>query len=551
MSNSALVQYTKLSPNKNSPRNTAIQKITVHHMAGNLSVETCGTLFAKASYQASANYGIGTDGRVGLYVEEKDRAWTSSSRENDHQAVTVEVANDKVGGDWHVSDKALAKLVDLCADICKRNGIKKLEWTGNKDGNLTIHSFFTQTSCLPVNRTELLTKNGWKLLKNIKIGDEVATAHIDDLRISFSPVLDKVEEYTHDTWQIRDLEATADHRVVWYAQNGTQKITKYADLFDKIASVYLPNAGKYDGGGLDLCDDELEFLIAVQADGHYMRDGNCQYGIEFHLSKERKINRIKELLGSLGIEYTICSQSNGTTKIRVYGKKIYEFCESYLNQKTFTWKFIEMSPSQAAFFMDKLLDYDGCRANRSYSSSQKENIDVVSAVACLNGVGVLLGEDKTRIFFKESNRSLGDCAKKRRQGQTVGCVTVGSGFILIRQDKRTTVVGNCPGPYLKSKMPWLASEVNKRLSPVQAAPLQAAPVNPYKEPAANLKKGSKGEGVQWAQWHLKRKGYDIGGAGIDGDFGAKTDAAVKAAQKAAGLAVDGVVGSKTREWMKK
>ena len=116
-------------------------------MAGNLSVETCGEVFAPTSRKASSNYGIGSDGRVGMYVEEKNRAWTSSSASNDHQAITIEVANDQIGDQWHVSDKALAKLIDLCVDICKRNNIKQLNFTGDKNGNLTMHKYFAATNC--------------------------------------------------------------------------------------------------------------------------------------------------------------------------------------------------------------------------------------------------------------------------------------------------------------------------------------------------------------------------------------------------------------------
>jgi hypothetical protein len=146
MSNSKYVEYTKISPNKTSPRKEPIKKITIHHMAGNLSVETCGNVFQNR--EASSNYGIDSNGRVGMYVEEKDRSWASSSRENDHQAVTIEVAND--GGpdtDWHVSDKAIAKLIDLCTDICQRNGIKKLNYTDDTNGNLTRHNMFAATTC--------------------------------------------------------------------------------------------------------------------------------------------------------------------------------------------------------------------------------------------------------------------------------------------------------------------------------------------------------------------------------------------------------------------
>ena len=144
--NSSLVNYTKLSPNYNV-RDRKISKITIHHMAGNLTVETCGNIFASSSREASANYGIGSDGRVGLYVEEKNRSWASANRENDMMAVTIEVANDGGAPDWHVSDVAIAKLIDLCVDICKRNGIEKLNYTGDTRGNVTRHNMFVPTSC--------------------------------------------------------------------------------------------------------------------------------------------------------------------------------------------------------------------------------------------------------------------------------------------------------------------------------------------------------------------------------------------------------------------
>jgi len=147
LSNSSLVVYTKLSPNYTKLRNKKITKITIHHAAGNCSVEKMGDLFANPSRQASANYGVGTDGRIALYVDEANRAWTSSNEDNDSQAVTIEVANDGGAPDWHVSDKALAATINLCVDICKRNGIKKLNFTGDKSGNLTMHCYFIPTCC--------------------------------------------------------------------------------------------------------------------------------------------------------------------------------------------------------------------------------------------------------------------------------------------------------------------------------------------------------------------------------------------------------------------
>lgn len=147
MSNSSLVVYKKISPNSNNPRNNKIDTITIHHMAGNLSIESCGAGFADPARQASSNYGVGSDGRIGMYVEEANRSWCSSSRENDHRAITIEVANDGGAPDWHISDKALESTIALCVDICQRNGIAKLNFTGDKSGNLTMHKYFAATEC--------------------------------------------------------------------------------------------------------------------------------------------------------------------------------------------------------------------------------------------------------------------------------------------------------------------------------------------------------------------------------------------------------------------
>jgi len=152
--NSPLVNYTKISPNKSSGRvhsthnpKGVIDTITIHHTAGKLSIETLGNVFAPTSRQASSNYGVGDDGRIGMYVEERDRSWCTSSAANDYKAVTLEVVNSQSGGDWLVSDKALAATIKLCIDICKRNNIKKINFTGDKTGNLTMHKWFANTNC--------------------------------------------------------------------------------------------------------------------------------------------------------------------------------------------------------------------------------------------------------------------------------------------------------------------------------------------------------------------------------------------------------------------
>ena len=152
--NSPLVDHTHISPNKTSPRNHAIDTITIHCVVGQCYVESLGNIFASPSKKASSNYGIGKDGRIGMYVEEKDRSWCSSSAANDNRAITIEVASDTFAP-YKVTDAAYKALLDLVTDICKRNGIKKLVWSENKNDrvnhlngcNMTVHRDYANKSC--------------------------------------------------------------------------------------------------------------------------------------------------------------------------------------------------------------------------------------------------------------------------------------------------------------------------------------------------------------------------------------------------------------------
>jgi len=152
--NSPLMCYTKLSPNNSGPRNHVIDTISIHCMAGNMSIESAGNWEAQKSTAASSNYGIGSDGRIALYVDEANRSWCTSSPSNDHRAITIEVANDGGEPDWPVSSEAYNSLIKLLVDICKRNGIKKLLWKadpkliGQVDKqNMTVHRWFANKAC--------------------------------------------------------------------------------------------------------------------------------------------------------------------------------------------------------------------------------------------------------------------------------------------------------------------------------------------------------------------------------------------------------------------
>lgn len=157
MSNSSLVSYTKLSPNHSGQRTHSIDRITPHCVVGQLSAESICGCFTSTDRQASCNYGIGYDGRISLCVEEKNRSWCSSSNANDQRAVTIECASDK-SHPYAMNDKVYASLINLCVDICKRNGKKKLLWLGDKTKTLnytpksdemviTVHRWFANKSC--------------------------------------------------------------------------------------------------------------------------------------------------------------------------------------------------------------------------------------------------------------------------------------------------------------------------------------------------------------------------------------------------------------------
>lgn len=155
MSNSPLVSYTRRSPNHSGQRNHIIDTVSIHCMAGNATVETCGAIFADPARKASSNYGVGSDGRIALYVDEANRSWCTSSADNDHRAITIEVANNGGAPDWPVSKKAYLALIDLLTDICRRNpGIGRLRWQGDpslagqvQQQNMTVHRWFAAKAC--------------------------------------------------------------------------------------------------------------------------------------------------------------------------------------------------------------------------------------------------------------------------------------------------------------------------------------------------------------------------------------------------------------------
>lgn len=190
MSNSPLISFTRISPNHSGKRNHSIDTISIHCMAGDMSVESAGAWFVQPSTAASCNYCIGSDGRIGLIVAEENRSWCTSSASNDNRAITIEVANCGGAPDWPVTDKALDALVELLADICRRNGIPRLLWRGDKSligqvdkQNMTVHRWFKNKACpgdyLYYRHGEIAEKVNQRLEENHMNGEQILAALSD------------------------------------------------------------------------------------------------------------------------------------------------------------------------------------------------------------------------------------------------------------------------------------------------------------------------------------------------------------------------------------
>ena len=158
--NSSLVSMVSISPNRSIGRYnivngvriapiTKITKITIHHWAGVGTLDTFKNIVMNPNREMSANYAIDVIGKIGLFCPEADRSWCSSSQWNDNRAITIEVSNSAYGdaSGWPISDASYKALIRLCVDICKRNGIPKLEFTGDKNGSLTYHYMYAATGC--------------------------------------------------------------------------------------------------------------------------------------------------------------------------------------------------------------------------------------------------------------------------------------------------------------------------------------------------------------------------------------------------------------------
>ena len=198
MADSKLVDYSRLSPNNSGQRTHSVDRITPHCIVGQMSAESLGDWFSKESTQASSTYGIDRDGRVGQYVKECDRPWTSSSASNDNRAITIECASS-TEAPYEFRDCVYRKLVDLCVDICERYGKRRLIWFDDRDDALsyelkademllTVHRWFSSTDC----------PGAWLMERMGGLAESVNARLGNDDPLTSSPKVEKVEKVKDD-----------------------------------------------------------------------------------------------------------------------------------------------------------------------------------------------------------------------------------------------------------------------------------------------------------------------------------------------------------------
>ncbi len=506
--NSPLVTYTKLSPFKNSPRNQPITKIIIHHMAGVASVESFGEIVTAPGREMSANYAIGNDGRIGLYCPEEDRCWCSSSAWVDNRGIAIEVSNSKLGEPWPISKEAWDSMINLCADICKRNNIPKLVYTGDKDGSLCFHRWFAATGCVPIDTSEVLTPNGWVPVRDIRLGDMIAVASPKDFTIHFDKVENMTPVHKDTVFTLGGISITSEHRVLHSSNGNGYRFEEFHKICD--APFTVPTAGRYEPTqqlGIPISSSEMVFLIETQRVG-IVEDGH----VEFRYISESQVGYMDGLLKNLKFKHERIHDDLGPVRFVVSDARALELVTTYLSGKDFNWKWLDMNPTQFQYFIYKITCHHETGWTRQYKNDSIVNINIVQALCALNEKGSEYDPNTKTLYVKEGFRTVNNREVTTADDVEVACVTVKTGCFLLRQHGVTTLTGNCPGEYIFSRAQQICDEVNAKLAelpePTHEPDPDPTPVSIKPGVLVSLKSGATYYGGgKIPDWVMKQRWY--------------------------------------------
>lgn len=403
------------------------------------------------------------------------------------------------------SKEAEANVIKLAAFLLKKynltveNGLRThTYWLNVKDGKRgsidslnVLHNPYK--NCLPIDSTELLTPNGWMSLKDIKVGQKIA--QYDKGEISFVECQAVVDPYEETVVKSRYFEATKNHRMYGAKYSNLKKYQEvsWGDILASSTVYRIPTSGSLKiEEYLPLSDEQLLLLAWIQGDGYYMKDksnNNC-IGIEFHLKKQRKIDRIKFILDEMQIEYRENWCQDGSVHIRIYDTSLYDWAEQWLSNKKFTFKMLNMSQEQFEIFMNELYIIDGHKNERQqmYTSAQIENLDFIqalctthktrSSLCTLGSSKKYIGEQPVCLNVLKTNASFCSKGEQEERKTMVSCVSVPSSYIVVRQNNHVFITGNCPA-YILPHWSEFKAEVIKAYN---ALADNAAATQPEKKP---------------------------------------------------------------------
>lgn len=309
-----------------------------------------------------------------------------------------------------------------------------------------VHEEDTAWHCLPIDATEVMTPFGFVPLSELQVGDPVYQWNKDSGVITETSVQRVIEPRTETVFRMRETEATAEHKIAYHTYDNPEiKLAKWGERLN--TQTYFPDVFSYDGKGLPLTDCQIRLLVAVQADGTYIKETEQ---VRFHFRKTRKIERIKEILKCLGLEYKVYEQRSGTA-IVVGG--LVSFCEQYLEDKQFSFELLKMNKHQMEVFVNELPKWDGCTTDKTsyYCSSDCLSADVAQAILFLSGKQSNMLETSSmgrrvssRITLPKNNKYMFDKSTETTSRETtVSCISVQDGFIIVRQYGRVQIIGNC------------------------------------------------------------------------------------------------------------
>lgn len=441
-------------------RSSKIQYIVVHYTGNNGdTAKGNASYFAGTTTGTSAHYFV-DETSIWQSVKDDDTAWHCGTTGTyyhkycrNSNSIGVELCSRKdSSGNYYFKDDTVTNASVFIRMLMDKYNIP-IE-------NVVRHYDVTHKSCLPLDTTELLTMDGWKNLSEINIGDLVMSYYPMFDELGYSIVSNVVEPYQAEVYKMRTLEATLDHNML-VKPNAANSICwrdkPFSELMIGSKQYQIKSAAQKRNSIFDgITDEEIRLIVWIQGDGSY--DGKR---IRFHLKKNRKINRLKNLLDSMGICYHYGKRTDGTVSIDISSKHdlVSKYENFLLKDKVFSWKLLNLDCHQSKVFLEELLHVDGSHDNNTYFSTIQQNADVVQAVASTNGF-------QSYIYYAKENLKVVSIIerpyyvvthkkdKKAKQSKIskrntiVSCVTVDSGYIMIRQNGRVSIVGNCPVPLL-------------------------------------------------------------------------------------------------------